>query len=510
MPARRRLPKPSTLLMAAAVTVVVAAAAVLLPLHSLSPFYPCDDGLVSRAGSCIGVTDSSDFGDPDLKAVMDKIAAENASVSTSGQNYYSLAYLAPLEPPDARTAVSHGLRHELAGVYLAQYRANHTDELGDTPKIKVFVANAGPENEHWETVTKSLLELSQGTDRLRAVIGFGNSLETTKRAIDILTQPPDGASPVAAIGARLTADNLKLEPRSPGDRKIEGFFRIAPTNTDEAIAAVDHIRQRGYKQPLLLQDRNLDDAYVTTLGAAFREAFGNTAAEETFNGSQDGLANAFNDIVRNLCVTKPDVVYFAGRGTALSKFVEVLSTRRCQQDTPINIVTGDDISGLLASAKNGNNGVHVALSGNVTVTYTAVADPTLWADIGFRSSYNDVALRYFEGSCDECWSKQFPEESLADGGAIMGHDAAVLAVTAIRRAVINNGTAGVTNSGVIQLLYQIRGANAEKGASGELSMTKCGDAERKPFAVLSLRADGSSTLVSTLVRTAVSAGRLPC
>lgn len=506
MPARRRLPDwitPRRLLMAAAVAVVVAAAAFLVPLHRFSPFYPCKDGLVSRAGLCIGVTDSSNFGDPDLSAVMDKIAAENANASAPGQNYYSLAYLGPFEPPDARTAVSTGLRREIEGVYLAQYRANRTNELGDTPKIKIFVANAGPRNEHWETVSKSLIELSQGPDRLRAVVGLGNSLETTKMAIRMLTQPPDGASPVATIGARLTADSLKLMPLSPDDRRVEGFFRVAPTNTDEAVAAVDHIQQMGYTRPLLLKDRNSADAYVTTLGAAFRNVFGNTAAEETFNGGQDGLANAFDGVVRNLCVTSPDVVYFAGRGDELVKFVEVLSARKCR-DAPINIVTGDDISGLITRAQQGSNGVNVALSGNVTVAYTALASPTLWADIGSRSRYSAVALSYFERTCDQCWSTQFPEESLDDGAAIMGHDAAVLAVTAIRRAESGAGTADT--SAVIQLLYQVRGANAVVGASGELSMTECGDVERKPFAVLSLGADGSSALV----RTAVSTGRLPC
>lgn len=508
MPARWRLPHwitPRRLLMAAAVVVVVAVGAFLVPLHPFSPFYPCDDGLVSRAGSCIGVTDSSDFGDPDLSAVMAKIAAENADVSASGENYYSLAYLAPLEPAEARTSVSTGVRREIEGAYLAQYRANRTNELGDTPKIKLLVANAGPGNEHWEAVTRSLIRLSQGTGRLRAVLGFGNSLETTKRAIDMLTQPPDGASAVAAIGSRLSADSLKLKPLNPGDRRVEGFFRIAPTNTDEAVAAVEHIRQKGYTRPLLLKDRNDADAYVTTLGAAFQNVFGDTAAEETFNGSQDGLANAFDGVVRNLCVTSPDVVYFAGRGDALVKFIEILSARRCQE-TPINIVTGDDISGLLARAQEGDNGVNVALSGNLTVTYTSLASPALWTDTGSRSNYSDAALSYFEQNCDKCWSTQFPRESLDDSAAIMGHDATALAVTAIRRAENGTGTAGVTTSAVIQLLYQVRGANTVTGASGELSLTECGDVERKPFPLLSLGADGSSTLV----RTVVSTGTLPC
>lgn len=508
MPTRWRLPDwitPRRLLMAGVGTVVMAVGAFLVPFHPLSPFYPCDAGLVSRAGSCIGVSGSSDFEDPALAAVMEKIAAENASVSAPGGSYYSLGYLAPLEPPDDRTSLSTRSRHELEGLYLAQYRANRTNELGDGPKIKLLVANAGPRNEHWETVTGSLLELSQGPDRLRAVVGFGSSLETTKRAIRMLTQPPNGASPVAAIGSRLTADSFKLMPRSANDRRVEGFFRVAPTNTDEAVAAVDHIQQVGYLRPLLLRDRNSADAYVATLGAAFRNVFGDMTEEETFNGSQDGLANAFDDVVRNLCVTTPDVVYFAGRGDALAKFVEVLSARRCQ-GMPIDIVTGDDIGGLRARADEGGNGVNVALSGNVTVTYIALVSTALWADTDSRSSYNGAALSYFEGTCDQCWSRQFPGESLDDGAAIMGHDAFVLAVTALRRAEGSTGTEEVTTSAVIQLLYQIRGVNTVSGASGELSMTACGDVERKPFPVLSLNADGSSTLV----RTAVSAGRLPC
>lgn len=497
-----RIPGPRAVVVGVTVLIVASLVTYFLPIFPWSPLYPCDAGLTEEVNSCIGVTDSSDFGDPLLSDIMSKIATQNQHASR--QTYYSVGYLVPLEPESSRTAFSAVLRHELQGVYLAQLRANETDELGGGPKIKVLVGNTGLNNEHWEPVAERFLELSTGPARLRAVVGLGKSLDTTRRAIDALTQPPPGKEPVAVIGSRLTADSLSLT----NQRRIEGFFRVAPTNTDEAQAAVDYIRKKGYAKALLLRDRDSSDAYVATLANAFRYAFGGTA-EATFNGKQDGLANAFDSVVRNLCVDPvPDVVYFAGRSEALAQFVDVLSNRNCQK-AAINIVTGDDIAEVQLRAENNRGGVRTALSGNITVTYTALAHPAMWTDTQSRPSYSGAALSHFEGSCDACFSKQFPGEDFNDGAAIMGHDAVLLAVTAIRRAGNRDSSSAanaVTPGAVIQLLYQIKGTDSVKGASGEISMTACGDVERKLFPLLSLAPDGHPSLVAPVV----SAGTLPC
>lgn len=504
-PPRWPLGPRTTLVLAGAVIVLLVLAQILFPVPGLWP-YPCDSGLRARGASCIGVAESGNFGDPGLTAVMSKISAENSAVTGPS---YGIGYLVPLEPPDAQTSLSAELRHELEGAALAQVRANRTAELGGRPKVRLLVGNAGPRNEYWPEVVERFQELSEGESGLRAVAGFGNSLNTTKQAIAALTAQGPGRTPIAAIGARLTADSMALEP-PPARPRVEGFFRVAPTNTDEAIAAVEHIRSSGYRRPLLLSDRYTQDDYVTTLGAAFRSAFGATS-EATFNGSQDGLPNAFDGIVRNLCVApSPDVVYFAGRGDALVQFVEVLASRTCPK-TPVPIVTGDDIAGLRERAASPAGVVlRDALRKNVSIVYTGLAHPDQWREEGADATYSGSARSHFERFCGEglCFSPEFSQDDLQDGAAIMGHDAVVLAVTGIRRSAVglDGALLPVTPSAVIQLLYQVQGNNGILGASGSLSMTDCGDAARKRFPLLSVSADGRAQLVHSVV----SGPPLPC
>jgi len=502
VPRRRRWwpPTPGQTLAFAVLVVAVVVAVVLSKI--LNPPIPnrCDPGLQDERGggteghqvlnrSCIGVTDSSDFEDPGLTEVMARIAEQNHLASGSG-DFYSLGYLLPLEPLAQRTSLSAELRHELEGAALAQAETNGQDGT----KIKLLVANAGPDNAHWQAVTNSLQAAADGPDRLRAVAGFGNSIEATKEAIRALTQPGppgEGPGPVAAIGTRLTADNLSF---NPDDRQIEGFFRVAPTNADEATTAVALIRQRQAVRPMLVSDRNMSDAYVDSLGRAFRDAFGNPQME-TFNGAQDALPSAFETVTLNLCAEpQPDAVYFAGRGEALAAFVRKLAGRNCG-DTPVNIVTGDDIAGLRDAAAMGDSSVVAALGSNVTVTYTGLAHPDLWASTDPGASFNTGAVAYLRSA----------QLDLSDGAAIMGHDAVLLAITAIQRAA-GPERAPVTASAMIQTLYGVRGAAAMAGASGPISLTECGDAERKLFPILSITPSGMPVLIGP----AYAAGNLQC
>jgi ABC-type branched-subunit amino acid transport system substrate-binding protein len=196
---------------------------------------------------------------------------------------------------------------------------------------------------------------------------------------------------------------------------------------------------------------------------------------------------------------RPDVVYFAGRGEPLAQFVDVLANRQCQ-DMAVDVVTGDDISGIQEQARAGDVGVRTALSGNLTLTYTGLAHPAMWDAPELRSRYSAGALAYFRQNCEACFSVLFPDDPI-DGAAIMGHDAMLVAVSAIRQAgqTTDAEAQDVSPSAVIQMLSQIRGVNSVAGASGDLSMSPCGDPENKLFPILSLSADGTAELVASTV-----------
>jgi hypothetical protein len=223
-------------------------------------------------------------------------------------------------------------------------------------------------------------------------------------------------------------------------------------------------------------------------------------------------------VVLNICGTQPlpDVIYFAGRGDALAQFVELLGTRRCRT-SPLTVVTGDDIDTLRDDVRARVPGAMTALGlGNLQVAYTGIAVPEEW---GSSATFSPVVDSHFIDTCDTCWTglpdgarvgdgHQLANEKLDDDAGIMGHDATAMAITAIRR--VAGGAPGpgqeVSTKAVVQVLYQIRGAESLQGASGELSMSTCGEAENKVFPLLLLKADGTQTL--STVQTA--RGRLPC
>ncbi|MGH3569284.1 MAG: ABC transporter substrate-binding protein [Pseudonocardia sp.] len=465
--------RPLTVVVIAVLVILAVVAAVVVP----PLFDRCGGGLFDSDGSCIGVSDARDFGDPELTTLMASISVANDEVEAG--DYYTIGYLVPFEPPGRQTSLSAELRHELAGVHLAQVQNN----MRDSVKIKVLVGNAGPEGVRAVEVARQLRAEAGGPDRLRAVVGLGNSIQTTRGAIEALTRRQPGGSdepgPVATIGSRLTADDLTLDRSG---RRIEGFARVAPTNTGEAAVAVQLIREKGAQRPTLISDRSDTDDYVSSLATAFTAAFGGQASSESFNADLGSLWIPFDTIKSNLCIEpRPDAVYFAGRGDALAELTRALGGRTCT-DYRFDIVTGDDIAGLRDAAVAGDPGIPPTLRG-IEVRYTGLANPALWApNLGL--TFDKSAAEYLGASGID----------LTDGVAIMGHDAMMLAVTAIQRAARPGGVPATTDA-VIQALYSVRGAALLNGASGVISLDECGVPENKLFPVLKMNPDGTSTLV---------------
>jgi hypothetical protein len=208
------------------------------------------------------------------------------------------------------------------------------------------------------------------------------------------------------------------------------------------------------------------------------------------------VENAFALMMPNICATKAEAVFFAGRGRDLVRFVEQLATRLCPE-RQIHIVTGDDLSAELLDSESFRRG----LGTGVDVTYTDLADGAAWeADRRkplAERKFQDGTVQNFLGdeqNPESCFRCMFGSVALGDDGAIMSFDAVLTIVTAVQRA---SGVPGrrVTTTQVLQTFNSLNGQNAVPGASGLLSYDNDGTAHQKVVPLMRLDAAGVPTFV---------------
>jgi ABC-type branched-subunit amino acid transport system substrate-binding protein len=453
--------------------------------------------MAQQGEQCIGITDGAfTFAEGyRLAEVLGLVKVENDRVLAEGMPTVSITYVVPL-PDDPDDSLAVNLRHELQGVQLAQYRANRTAELGGTPAIRILVANVGNRSEQWSAIVPQIVERTTGSDRVVAVAGLGQSLDTTRQLIRDLS-----SARIPMVATRLTADNLSTAPVPSGTAPpaVPGLFRIAPTNYNQVDAVAGFLKQSTVP-PLLVQDRNPTDPYVTSLGdrflTALKEAPAVTAPDpERFDSSLGGVENAFVSMLRSICARQSSVLYFAGRGDDLGPFVSAASARSCP-DHALTILTGDDgvdlAEDLHEQLDTGNTvELAAALNRNIGLRYTALAHPAAWAD---TATFLPAATAAFD-SCPTCFGGQYGDEDLDDGAAIVGYDSILVTVRAIRDGVSQTNPDEVTTGTVQQQLYRVTCTSPVPGASGPIAFDGDGRAVGKPVPVLELVADGTVSLV---------------
>lgn len=459
---------------------------------------------IGEPAQCVGVTDGSyvfrapgQDGAGGLAEVSGLIREENDSVLAAsgkpgGPSYVSVVYLMPMLPDSGDTNTPDSVRHEVEGAYIAQYEANHNGKYGDTPKIRLLLANSG-RGEKQRSAALERLRARIAPDRIVAVAGLGTSTDATEKMVRQITANRDaGGLQLAAVGAVLTADTLS---------GVGGLVRVAPTNSDEAAAAAALLRRKPYagKRVLVIQDARPDDQYTRSLGKAFLRAFPKSRLAgpvEEYDSSQEGVGTAFKTRMSVLCAAHPDVVYFAGRGVDLPRFLAPLKDRPCT-DRELVVFSGDDVSQAVQT--DGFEQIKETLrSGNVRLVYTGLAHPGTWTKR--PAAYPGWARQSFEEGGR--YRSAFPEETLDDGQAIMGHDAVLTAVSGVRlaaRASDSNGR--VTGSQTIQIWKSLHGVESVKGASGLISLTTDGSPDRKAVPVIEIGQDGAVRTLDVSART---------
>lgn len=461
----------------------------------------CAEGVVERGPleECVGVTDGRTrdaFGDDRrLDRVLAKIGALNEEVAErstkKGVDYATVAYMTSFTVEKDDTNSRESVRRELQGAYLAQYRANRGDERG-SPGIRLLVANTGSRSGQWQHTVDELIRLSkveQKQDRVLAVAGLGPSTETNKKVLKRLAKHK-----IAMVASNMTATDLP---------QVSGFARVSPTNRDEALAAARYLKSESFREErfpgdkdvtaLVVKDSDPDNGYAASLAAEFKKVYpgkGHTLLEKdrpsTFDASNpDVWPGEIKTIAKDLCIPKPDVVYFAGRGKHLTNLLDALSNRPCPEKS-FTVMAGDDTTNLTVEE------LKEAAKRDITVLYTGVAHPEMLDDAG-KSAVTPSAAYFRDGG----WmSKTFPADPRTDGQAMVSHDATLVAIHGVQN-LEGNGSPP-SGAGVGQMFRHMYNNQTVQGATGRLSFHADGNAENKAVPIMLLGSDGRFQLEETI------------
>jgi hypothetical protein len=456
----------------------------LVSLASAPPL--CGNGLTEEGTPkvCVGVDiDSGALTHGDRLADLEaKVAAVNAKAT--GGDFGTIVLLMNMTPdPNSDSVGFLVLRHQIEGAITAVWRAdNQTVADGTNPPLKLMLANFGTGANYWADAVDSITA-QQSSQHIVAVTGIGQSLDNTRQAASALSD-----AGIVTVGAAVTADNMN---QWPDGVRIRDFFRVASTNTDMAATAVSYAAAHHYTRTMLVKDTNNQDSYADTLGTAFTAAY--TARHHTKVPyaepylSPDGplstmsrgqyMANQFAGMHADICQDKPDLVYFAGRGTDLAAFLTSLAQGGACGLSSITVMSGDDATSL--------EGTPLPNFGDlkVTVLYTSQSSGNEWQ--GFPAS-SDQVQNYNQFS--EAFGRNgFAPTDLQDGDAAISHDAVLSAATAARLDPV----ATTNPSTVAASFLRFACRRTIPGASGDIAFDENGNPLDKAMPIMRVQSNGN-------------------
>lgn len=388
-------------------------------------------------GQCVGWLTDLDFAfgsdDPVMTKVVGKIVAENRRVAGSGQPYVRVAVMMPMTAkPDSKLSAG-PIAHALEGAYTAQiYTNGGPTPYGDPkPQIQLVLANIGNDQGAWPTVVAGLGTLTTGEHPLLAVAGMGVSVPQTRDAAKELNTRWQ----LPSIGSVLTADTMTTRKADGGAEK-PGLFKVSPSNHAYVRSLAEALGSSA-TTGFLVRDRNPDD-YVQTLGDDFVDVFAPLSLnnhQSWFNGStppSTGSTALFQEAVESISIENPAVVFYAGRDADFPRLVRSLKFRR-GASAARQLVIAAGVTGLVVvpGDQPGTDAAPLTTrdlaDAKVTILAASSTAPDDWAQgKSAPSQYPVFRNAFMTGAAG------FPKDDLADGYAVMHHDAVAAAVTAIR------------------------------------------------------------------------------
>ncbi|KWT61993.1 hypothetical protein ADL21_10520 [Streptomyces albus subsp. albus] len=488
------------------VLAVVVSLALILPGRIGAPEY-CAEGVERSAGECVGVSGSGyDFGTREIREVAHAIGEENTRVSEQEQDLVTIAMMLPLQPKSA--AERKQLRSELQGAYLAQWRANRTE---NKPLLRLVLANPGADYAQQKKVVDRLAAMADSRrDNLRAVTGFNLSLGNTRTAIDRLTNELH----IPVLASRVSADDIANADNS-SRLKYPGLARIIPTNRKQAAALANFHGGLRDAETVLVKDMRPNDIYDESLAKAFSKPEPGPPGPQDQPYTSPGIndpgdtGNDFTTIGQNICESDAKVVYFAGRPVHLRLFALKLAQVPCH-GKKYTVVSGSGAATLdrymsvadWEKLRGGDGG-----RATVTVQYAAPGHPDAWdaslrqwekeqrartgraPAAGDRPAYltePQKELRELNGLIRRQDAGDIGDVDLEDSRTMLVHDGVRTIAAAVFLA--NSQAAGTvpTRARVAAQWPRLEARYRVVGTSGWICLTNAGNAYDKPVAVVQL------------------------
>ncbi|MFJ6792226.1 ABC transporter substrate-binding protein [Streptomyces angustmyceticus] len=464
---------------------VVAAVAVAAVVQIVDRAGRCGDGVREVAGGeCVGVTDGA-YAFGNMQQLSARIRDENQKVARSGQRSVAIAYVEAMAGGSADRGPE-ATRQAVSGAYLAQRALNA--ERATLPKIRLLLANTGSGDRHWRQVVDQLIAMKDG-ENLVAVAGFGQSNDRTMSAVRRLR-----AAGLPMVGATVAADGLSS--------RTAGFYRVSFPNRDQTAAAAGYLKEQQQKHPgyrvQVIRDGNEKDDYNTSLYEDFSAAARRTGLKvddevvpfRSGEGEEATAGNALSLVADKICgdPKPPDVVYFAGRGRELRRFIEAAGEggRHC----PTTVLSGSSALGVYFDTGGDRHRAELATlaerwkHSRLTVYYTAFTHPRISEEV-YGTAGNGPFAGFARAYRDEVGG---PPSALASGQAMLGHDAVYTIGKAARSAVGVYGTRRVTARMVLAMLEQTNGRSRVRGISGYIAFDPdTGEPVGRPLALVELR-----------------------
>jgi ABC-type branched-subunit amino acid transport system substrate-binding protein len=248
-------------------------------------------------------------------------------------------------------------------------------------KIRLVLANPGQGYDQQGKVVDTLLEMARpqgkSQDRLRAVTLSKSVIETgeAENAVERLTEHR-----VPVLASPLDGDTIANRESTRDESQFPGLVRITPTRREMVQALADWRGHTQDRKTVVVYDQRPSDLYARSLRYAFSRIeeegppgpsaipFLSPAA-----GTAEMTPHQFGAVVRQICESGADTVYFAGRAPQLETFVRALAETPCEKRR-LTVITGPDA----ASLKLTKNDRQAATAGGVTVQYVAPGHPDAW------------------------------------------------------------------------------------------------------------------------------------
>lgn len=420
-------------------------------------------------GECVGVTDGSFSFGPALKSIEADIQQENNQVQKT-PGYQTMAFLLPIDNSDVSLQTTQDTLEQLQGAYAAQLYFNHyaiNDHL--SPPIRLLIASSGTQA-NYHSITDPILESDVSSQRLDAIAGISLSLDSTDAEVKTLT-----GYGIPVIGSIITGDEF-----SGGYKPL---VRVSPSNAGQVQAMLQYIKPK-FNRFMLVQDQNPADQFSQSLGQEFKSEFQASYHQplnpQTFDSSGESGANSpagqqvqnrMDQITDSICSdTSPEAVLFGGRGQDLGRLIKSLAGRSCSS-TPVTVVTGDVITNITAADLK----TDLSNAEKISILDMGEASGDEWSYPSNSAQYK--ALSPGTVAAGKSGFQRFQaavkltklDVNEADGDAMMGYDATLTSIFAIRMAGIPQGTsAQQALSNVAGEFNAIQGNQTLDGASGPI------------------------------------------